>query len=87
MFQKVPTRLTSQKKEQLPEMIIIRIRAIDFRVTVQNRGSDIVFWNTGLWISVTLVNIAVKIWGKSTNSELWQLVKATDLSEDAGEAT
>lgn len=71
MFQKVPNRLTSQKKEKLPEMIIIRIRAIDFRVTVQNRGSDIVFWNTGLWISVTLVNIAVKIWGKSTNSELW----------------
>lgn len=68
-------------------MIIIRIRAIDFRVTVQNRSIDIVFWNSGLWISVTLVNKAVKIWGKSTTSEVWQLVKATELTENPGEAT
>lgn len=68
-------------------MIIIRIRAIGFRVTVQNRSIDIVFWNSGLWISVTLVNKAVKIWGKSTTSEVWQLVKATELTENPGEAT
>lgn len=68
-------------------MIIIRIKAIDFRVTIQNRGAVNVFWNSGLWISVTLVNKAVKIWGKSTNSEFWPLVKATELTEDPGEAT
>ena len=68
-------------------MIIIRIKAIDFRVTIQNRGAVNVFWNSGLWISVTLVNKAVKIWGKSTTSEFWQIVKATELTEDPGEAT
>ena len=45
-------------------MIIIRIRATDFRMTVQKRGVDIVFWIGRLWTLVTHLNKAEKILGE-----------------------